>query len=104
MLNLFVAILLENFDEGVLRQKMHDYEQKQRGVLQEEHWLKVKARKLWKKMSQKVGKCETIRERICCCLYKRESNYHPAIASASVDESKKQPILLKLGLMQKEKE
>jgi voltage-dependent calcium channel L type alpha-1D len=28
ILNLFVAILLENFDEGVLRQKMHDYESK----------------------------------------------------------------------------
>ena len=27
ILNLFVAILLENFDEGALKQKMHDYEQ-----------------------------------------------------------------------------
>jgi hypothetical protein len=26
ILNLFVAILLENFDEGALKQKMHDYE------------------------------------------------------------------------------
>lgn len=35
ILNLFVAILLENFDEGVLRQKMHDYEEKQRGVIKD---------------------------------------------------------------------
>ena len=27
ILNLFVAILLENFDEGALRQKMYQYEQ-----------------------------------------------------------------------------
>lgn len=27
LLNLFIAILLENFDEGVLKQKMHEYEQ-----------------------------------------------------------------------------
>jgi hypothetical protein len=29
ILNLFVAILLENFDESALKQKMHDYEQAQ---------------------------------------------------------------------------
>jgi hypothetical protein len=27
LLNLFIAILLENFDEGVLKEKMHEYEQ-----------------------------------------------------------------------------
>jgi hypothetical protein len=26
IVNLFVAILLENFDEGALKQKMHEYE------------------------------------------------------------------------------
>ncbi len=26
ILNLFIAILLQNFDEGALKQKMHDYE------------------------------------------------------------------------------
>jgi hypothetical protein len=41
-LNLFVAILLENFDEGVLRQKMHEYEEKQRGVMQESSWIASK--------------------------------------------------------------
>lgn len=34
IMNLFVAILLENFDEGVLKQKMIDYEETQRGVLE----------------------------------------------------------------------
>ena len=29
LLSLFIAILLENFDEGVLKQKMHEYEQQQ---------------------------------------------------------------------------
>lgn len=29
LLNLFLAILLENFDESALKQKMHEYEQKQ---------------------------------------------------------------------------
>jgi hypothetical protein len=29
ILNLFVAILLQNFDEGALKQKMHDYEKAQ---------------------------------------------------------------------------
>jgi hypothetical protein len=26
LLNLYLAILLENFDEGALKQKMHEYE------------------------------------------------------------------------------
>ena len=31
VINLFVAILLENFDESALKQKLSDYEEKQRG-------------------------------------------------------------------------
>jgi len=34
ILNLFVAILLQNFDEGVLKQKMIEYEEKQREILE----------------------------------------------------------------------
>jgi hypothetical protein len=32
IINLFVAILLENFDEAALRQKLHDFEEKQMGT------------------------------------------------------------------------
>ena len=28
-MNIFLAILLENFDEGALKKKMHDYEEEQ---------------------------------------------------------------------------
>ena len=37
ILNLFIAILLQNFDEGALRQKMHQFEEKkqQKGFMQQ---------------------------------------------------------------------
>ncbi len=60
MLNLFIAILLENFDEGVLKQKMHEYEQQQQektrtnneGLIQLTIVEKVK--QLIKKMGQAI--------------------------------------------------
>lgn len=72
ILNLFVAILLENFDEGVLRQKMHDYEQKQRGVIKDENWALTKWKKFLEVIKNKVKSVKFVKNHICCCLYKKE--------------------------------
>jgi Ion transport protein len=52
ILNLFVAILLENFDEGALKQKMHEYEEQQRGVAQGKTWLQRNKTMLRTKVQQ----------------------------------------------------
>ena len=79
---------------------MHDYEQKQRGVLKEEHWLKVKILKLWKKLKIKIVRNETVRKRMCCCMFRGKKKTE----EQKKEEAKKQAIILKLGLMQKEKD
>jgi hypothetical protein len=47
LLNLFLAILLENFDEGALKQHMHDYSEKQVRINEESLWNVTKKNLLY---------------------------------------------------------
>jgi hypothetical protein len=62
ILNLFVAILLENFDEGALKQRMHDYEEEQlaQGTIKKESptvkWVRERADMLGHKIKELINK------------------------------------------------
>ena len=75
---------------------MHDYEEKQRGVMQESSWITSKWEQIVKKIKSKIQSVKFIKNSLCCCFFKKKSEEEDISKS-------KDPIILKLGLMKKEK-
>lgn len=94
LLNLFIAILLENFDESALKQKMFEYEEEQRDFGKEENFFKRQYKKFVNKLKEFFEFC-----RKCA-----PANLRGSIREEEEVSPEKNPdVALRLGLHVKEK-
>ena len=75
-MNLFIAILLQNFDEGALRQKMYQFEEKKKhkSFMQQVKYRFMSARLVLAKLRQEMEKSRCLKRFVvgCCCKTKQE--------------------------------
>lgn len=101
VMNLFIAILLQNFDEGALRQKMYQFEEKkkQKGFMQQVKYRIMKGRLGMAKVRVEMEKSRWLKRFVvgCCCRTKQE-------LKLLYNEKKQKEVVLCLGLMEAEKD
>jgi hypothetical protein len=101
ILNLFIAILLQNFDEGALRQKIYQFEEKklQKGFIQKLKYQLMRCRLGIAKMRVGMEKNRCLKRLVIsfCCRTKQE-------LKLLYNEKKQNEVVLHLGLMKAEKD